>query len=106
MDNMTKLIKQWRRRFLTPFGKITVIKSLLLAKLNHLFISLPNPNDHIIKQLNTLFYDFIWGGTPKIKKTVLVKQYLNGGLKMTNIEAFIQSLKATWIRRWVCEGGK
>ena len=25
---------------------------------------------------------------------------------MTNIEAFIQSLKATWIRRWTCKGGK
>ena len=106
IDNIKNLIKQWRRRFLTPLGKITVIKSLLLAKLNHLFISLPNPNDLVIKQLNTLFYDFIWDGTPKIKKLVLVNQYLNGGLKMTNIEAFIQSLKATWIRRWVCKGGK
>ena len=53
-----------------------------------------------------MFYEFIWNGTPKIKKSVLVKQYLNGGLKMMNIEAFIQSLKTTWIRRLICKGGK
>ena len=36
-------IAQWNRRNLTPLGKITVIKSLLLSKLVHLFTSLPNP---------------------------------------------------------------
>ena len=41
--NITKVIKQWRRRYLTPLGKITVIKSLPLAKLNHLFIALQKP---------------------------------------------------------------
>ena len=25
---------------------------------------------------------------------------------MTNVEAFIHSLKATWIRRWICKEGK
>ena len=106
IENIIQTIKQWKRRFLSPLGKITVIKSLLLSKLNHLFISLPNPNDNIIKQLNTIFYDFIWEGPSKIKKSILVKQYFEGGLKMTNIVAFIHSLKATWIRRWIGKGGK
>ena len=40
-----KLIKLWKCRYITPLGKITVIKSLLLPILNHLFISIPNPGD-------------------------------------------------------------
>lgn len=31
------LIQQWKRRILTPFGRVTVGKTLLLPKLNHLF---------------------------------------------------------------------
>ena len=49
------LIKLWNRRYLTPLGKITVIKTLLLPILNHLFISIPNPSEHIIKELNNIF---------------------------------------------------
>ena len=30
---------------------------------------------------------------------MLVKDYTNGGIKMINLTAFINSLKLTWIRR-------
>ena len=99
------LIKRWQCRYITPLGKITVIKSLLLPILNHLFISIPNPSEQIIKELNTLFYDFIWKGPAKIKRTVLTNQYINGGLDMVNIEVFISSLKLTWIRRLISKEG-
>ena len=99
------IIKLWKRRYLTPLGKITVIKSLLLPILNHLFISLPNPIENVVKELNTIFYEFLWNGTAKIKRTVVVKQYFEGGLKMINIKAFVSALKATWIRRLLRVGG-
>ena len=43
-QKIKSLIKLWKRRYLTPLGKITVIRSILLPLLNHLFISIPNPN--------------------------------------------------------------
>ena len=61
-------IKIWKRRYLSPLGKITVIKSLLIPTLTHLFISLPNPNATTIAQLNKIFFDFLWDGPAKIKK--------------------------------------
>ena len=52
-DKLDKIkIKNWQRRQLTPIGKITVIKTLLIPMLNHLFILLPNPPVKIIKELN------------------------------------------------------
>ena len=45
MSNIRAKINYWKRRSLTPLGKITIVKSLLLSSLNHLFISLPTPND-------------------------------------------------------------
>ena len=102
MDKIAQIknsIKMWRRRFLTPLGKITVIKSLSLPKITHLLISLPNPDTEILNIISSIFYDFLWTGRAKIKQSVIVKQYFEGGLNMINLNAFSQALKITWLRR-------
>lgn len=91
-------IKMWHGRFLTPLGKITVIKSLLLPKITHLLIALPNPDSETLNILNDILYDFLWNGRVKIKQSVIVKQYFEGGLNMINLIAFTQALKITWLR--------
>ena len=101
LTNIKTKIKYWNHRNLTPLGKITIIKSLLLSSLNHLLISLPNPDDKIMKEINEMFYSFIWEGTSRIKKKVICQDYCNGGLKMINIEAFITALKTTWLRKLI-----
>ena len=56
---MRKLLNAWARRQLTPFGKITVIKTLALSKLIHVFINLPAPNETF---LNDLIFFILWDG--------------------------------------------
>ena len=41
---------------LTPYGKITVIKSLALSKITHLILALPNPSTVIVNQLQRMFF--------------------------------------------------
>ena len=106
LSKMKNLIQIWKRRYLTPLGKITVIKSILMSLLTHLFISLPNPTSSIIKQLKTMLLDFLWEGPPEIKQNMLVKERSEEGLKMINIDAFIKGLKATWIRRLIISNSK
>jgi len=60
INKIEKIIAPWKKRMLTPIGKITVIKTFLLSKLNHLFTSLPNPPLSFMEKLNTIFYSFIW----------------------------------------------
>ena len=94
------LCKQWSKRKLTLFGRITVIKSLALSKFNHLFLALPNPPGELIKQLEKLFYKFLWNSGPdRIKRSIIVKDLRVGGLRMVNISSFIKALKITWLRR-------
>ena len=94
------LINTWKNRPLTPIGRITVIKSLLSSQLNHLFMALPNPSQNFLRQLNTELYHFLWNSKiDKVRRDVIVQHYLNGGLKMINIKAYMDSLKLTWIRR-------
>ena len=103
ISNIKTKINYWNRRSLIPIGRIAVIKSLLLSSLNHLFISLPNHYEKLLKDLNELFFNFIWTGTSRIKKTVLCQEYCNGGFKMVNINAFIAALKTTWLRKIITD---
>ena len=106
IQQVEKRIKQWEKRSLTPVGNITVIKTLLLPIFNNLLLSLPNPENAILKSINEIFYNFLWNKKAKIKRSVVVKQYCEGGLKMINIEAFSYALKATWIRRLITDNCK
>ena len=51
-----KEMKQWAKRILTPLGRLSVLRTLLISKLNHLIISLPNPSaDKITKWNKKIF---------------------------------------------------
>ena len=52
-----KIINNWNKRSLAPIGKITIVKTFLLFKLNHLLLSLPNPLH--FQKINGIFYRFI-----------------------------------------------
>ena len=91
---------QWSKRSLTPFGKITVIKSLILSQITHILTSLPNPSDKMLKEINNMFYDFLWDQKPdKVKRKIANLKLIDGGLGMVDIYTFIKSLKTTWLRR-------
>ena len=97
-------IKSWSKRNLTLIGKITIMKSLALAKFVHLFLALPNPPGELIKNLNKLFYSFLWNSGPdRIKRKVIVKDMARGGLRMIQVDAFITALKLTWFRRYTLQ---
>ena len=43
---------------------------------------------------------FLWNGKQgKIKRSVIEKQYFEGGLKMLNVRNFLSSMKISWLRR-------
>ena len=49
LNEMRKVLNAWSGRNLTPFGKITVIKSLVLSKITHLLLNLLDPDDNFLK---------------------------------------------------------
>ena len=107
ISQISNEIKIWNKRNLTPVGKITIIKSLFLSKLNHLFASIPNPNKEMSSKLNSIFFNFIWNGkTEKVKRKIITQNYENGGLKMIRLDTFIFSMKLTWIKRLLTKTSK
>ena len=92
IEEMKKLFLNcfWSKRILTPIWKITVIKSLALSKINHF----QNLQKKIIKDLQTFLYNYLWNGGPdKIKRSVVIQNYDRGGLRMIDVDSFINSLE-------------
>ena len=98
INKVEKEITSWSKRNLTIFGKITVIKSLLIPKLTHLFMALPKP--HCLKRLENILFNFLWkGNKDRVARKTMIQDYEYGGCRMIQIESFIKALKLTWVRR-------
>ena len=94
------ILNQWSRRKLTLIGRITVIKSLALSKFVHLFISLPASPNELVKELEKMFYKFLWNSGPdRIKRRFIIKNIEYAGLRMVELRTFIKALKVSWLRR-------
>ena len=100
IDEVKRDIAKWNKRNLTPFGKITLIKALIMSKLTYLFINLPDPPVKLLDEIDTILNRFLWGGkTNRIKKSTTFKNYQEGGLKMYNIYSSLATFKLSWLRR-------
>ena len=81
-------------RQLIPLGKITVIKTLVISKITHLLITLPDPPEQFLNNLNSLLFSFLWDGKQsKIKKTVVCQPFEDGGLDMLDVYNFLSCMK-------------
>lgn len=81
LNKVKCVLNQWSKRKVTLIGRITIIKSLALSKFIHLFIALPDPPNDLLKELEKLFYKFIWtAGPDRIKRKVLIRNLNSGGL--------------------------
>ena len=100
LKEFEKTFKDWNARSLTIYGKICIIKSLALPKLIHLFSSLPNPPEDILKKIESACFKFIWEGKPeKIKRSTMYNSYDKGGFKLPNMKIFCMAQKLTWIKK-------
>ena len=102
MIKIQNMLSNWSLRYLTPFGKITVIKSLALSKLSHIALVVPNPSRDKIRRIETVLFKFLWGGgSEKIRRedSKLPPRY--GGLGMPDINSFWTAFKFSWLRRLV-----
>ena len=98
LDSVKKLINIWSSRGLSVYGKVTIIKSFLIPKFVYVCSVLPTLKE-LVKELNQLLLKFLWNGTDKVTRVSAINKYEEGGLKMTDLNCMIMSLRLTWIKR-------
>ncbi len=102
IEKMQKLTDVWRKRNLTLFGKITILKTLAIPSLVFTASMLPIP-DPITKDINKILFNFVWKKRDRIKRRTLFASTKQGGLNMIDIESHFSALKAAWIPRLLAD---
>ena len=94
-----------KRRNLTLYGKINIVKTLGLSKLIYNASVLVIP-EQLIHKINSIICNFIWDGKPvKIKKLTIIGEKYEGGLRTTDFNIINKALKVAWIQRINSENG-
>ena len=102
-EHKTKIFQntldQWKNKHMSYFGKITVIKTLALSKIQYLLSSFFVPA-WVTEFLKKSVRDFMWNGKPsRIKHNTIIMQYEDGGIKFPDIHEFFVAQKAAWAKR-------
>ena len=100
LNQIESLLNCWRARNLSLVGKICVIKTLLLPQLLYLFsvLSIKIPKK-FFKDLDKMFYRFIWnGGRDRVKRAYVCNHYEYCGLKMIDPYNFFLAQKMVWVK--------
>ena len=93
VQNLTTNLDIWRSRNLSLFGRVLITKSLgiphqIYSKL--MLVTTPE----IVSCVTTSLFDFVWCKKPdKIKRQVTYQDYVDGGLRVPNMEVMAKSLK-------------
>ena len=102
LEKLGKMLSCWIYRYITPYGKVTIIKTLALSMLSHLAQVIPNPNKTMFKHIESIFHKFIWNNkSEKIRRDDAKLPVNLGGLNVPDIEQFWLSFKFSWLRRLI-----
>ena len=106
------VVNDWRHKYLTIFGKITVVKTFMLSVLSHVATILPTPPKKYCKKIETIIVNFIKGEqTPptngkaaKMKASIVSQDVLfspksQNGLGLQRIATFWSAIKMGWLRQ-------
>ena len=98
IDKIQRLLDNWRRRNLTIWGRIQVLKSLALCTIINSVVMLYTPPE-ILKNIIKMCFKFIWPKAEHIKRSTMLRPIAEGGANMINIELQFKALKSAWIPR-------
>ena len=96
------LLKEWSKRKVSIIGKILIVKTFGLSQFIFVMKSLILPG-HILEQINSIFYKFIWSndntefGRDRVKRGVMCSDRETGGLNMIDMKAFQKSIMLQWV---------
>ena len=104
VEKVKSILKYWKMRNLSFYGKVLILKSLIISQFVYVASVLPVP-ETIIIELNRLLYNFLWNSKrEKVKRSVLLNPVEKGGLGMIDLKTKFQALQLSWFTNFLqCE---
>ena len=102
LKSIQEQIQIWKWRGLSLYGKVTIVKTLLIPKFIYVASVLCTPNE-FVRKLKEIDYRFLWNGPDKVARAATINSINFGGLNMTDFEISIKSFRLAWIGRYLNE---
>jgi len=100
LKKITNCLNIWKMRDLSLIGRIHIIKSLASSQIIYPLSTIMNPTESFFKELESLFYQFLWNSkVDRVKRNIMIAPYQEGGLNMLDIRSHSQALKLKWVQR-------
>ena len=95
----------WAQRNLSLKGKVSVLRTFILPQILYIVSSLYTP-EWVVTEVENMFFEFLWSNKKAhVKKSVVINEVSNGGLKMPLFSAIVKSIKVMWIKRILSKEG-
>ena len=90
LKSIKKSLMLWKWRGLSLLGRVQIVKIFTIPKLMLRASAIPISKE-LLKNMDSIFYSFIWNGKDKVKRNVLTATLENGGLNMLNIDSMVRT---------------
>ena len=60
------------------------------------------PTQEFLNEFKILVNNYVWNGSVKIKRLTAIADYDEGGLRLPDIDAILESQKIMWVKRYIC----
>ena len=102
ISSIQQKLRIWRWRDLTIIGRIQIVKTFIIP----IFLyraSLISVNREFVKDVNKIIFDFIWKGKDKIKRSALISDIEDGGLKAPHLDSIIETQRILCCKKLACD---
>ena len=102
ISKMKTQLQIWNGRDLSTLGKITIVKTFGMSQITYISNMLHLTLNEI-ERIDRLIANFVWNNKPpKVKRTAMIAEIDQGGLKYPNVIATLKTQKIMWIKRYFC----
>ena len=102
INSIKEKLKIWRWRDLTIIGRIQIVKTFVIP----IFLyraSMICLNKDFVNEANKIIFDFIWKGKDKVKRSALVSDIEDGGLKAPHLDSIIKTQRILCCKKFASE---
>ena len=98
LKSIKKSINVWKSRGLSLLGGIQMVKTFAIPKFMFR-ASVTSVSKELIKEANSVLYNFMWNGKDKVRRLALISDIEMGGLKMLDIQSMICAKRITCLKK-------
>ena len=100
LKSISEKLRFWNGRNLTILGRIQIVKTFAVPILMYR-AGLVCMHKDIIMEANKILFNFIWKGKDKVKRSTVISDVENGGLRVPHLESAIKTQRILCCKKFV-----